>query len=255
MKVGKISYLNTAPFFYRWENRDIPFEEGVPRELAGRARAGSIVAAALPVVECWALEDKFVPLGNWGIAVRKECKSVLVLSKRPFPELDGMELAVTEDSSTSVRLCEVLIRTKYRHSVHLRRGFRDEDEARLVIGDEALQLGYKRDLKMWPFLTDLAQEWWEWKGLPFVFARWVVQKDLSVLSIAKIFSQIKRSLRLGMRSYPEIAEKNATLLGVPDVYLIEYLKSFTYELGAEEMESIDLFKNLVAKLEKIPAVV
>jgi predicted solute-binding protein len=59
--VGRIAYTNTEPFFQKWPIDRFPLTYGVPRALAGAARAGEIVAAPLPIVECWDLENTFSP--------------------------------------------------------------------------------------------------------------------------------------------------------------------------------------------------
>ena len=50
-------------------------------------------------------------------------------------------------------------------------------DALLLIGDEALQ-AKKEGVQGFPIVTDLGEEWFEWQGTPFVFARWVVRKSL-----------------------------------------------------------------------------
>jgi chorismate dehydratase len=55
-----------------------------------------------------------------------------------------------------------------------RRGAESGD-ARLVIGDAALEEVKRGRFK---FVYDLGEEWRRWQELPFVFARWVVRRDL-----------------------------------------------------------------------------
>ena len=90
--------------------------------------------------------------------------------------------AVTDDTSTSVRLLQVLLEKRHgRTAVNYGRIAPDmydgSADSLLLIGDEALRA--RRDgIKGLPVVTDLATEWLTWQGTPFAFARWVVRKDL-----------------------------------------------------------------------------
>jgi chorismate dehydratase len=250
-RVGKISYLNTTPFFYKWPEDKFPIVPGVPRELAKAARAGQIIAAPLPIVECWDMEDSFSPLGAWGITAMKECRSVLVFSKRPFSELNATTIGATQESSTSVVLCDVLIRHRYKHKVRLRRGLENKDEAWLVIGDSALGM-IETARKEWPYVTDLAAEWWDWQKLPFVFARWVVNKKNPDLASA-ISSALETSLSAGLKSLDAIAKKEATVLSMSPHQIVSYLKVFNYKINEEAEGAIQLFRQLAHRVPELAA--
>ncbi len=244
-RIGKIAYVNTAPFFHAWPARKFPITSGVPRELAQSARDGKIAAAPLPIVECWDLEENFKNLGPWGIAAKKECRSVLVFSRRPFSELNNTTIGLTQESSTSVILCDVLIRQRYNHSVKLRRGLEPQDEAWLVIGDSALKL-LESGHKTWPYVTDLATEWWNWQKLPFVFARWVVKKDEPALE-NELSAVLHASLTSGKRSLPIIAQKEAARLRLPAAKIVSYLDAFDYVLDQDAEKAIKLFREFAGQ--------
>jgi chorismate dehydratase len=250
-RVGKISYLNTAPFFYQWPAKKFPVAPGVPRALADDARAGKISAAPLPIVECWDLEDTFKSLGPWGIAAKKECRSVLVFSRRPFSQLNNTTIGLTLESSTSVVLCDVLIRQRYNHAVRLRRGLEANDEAWLVIGDQALKF-LESGHKTWPYVTDLATEWWNWQKLPFVFARWVVKKNEPALE-TELSAALHASLTAGKRSLSAIAQKEAIRLRLPGAKILSYLNVFDYVLDDKAEEAIALFRDFAK--ERTPELV
>src|SRR5688572_15374400 len=103
MNVAQIAYANTIPFFHYWNADEFTLVPGSPKGLAEAARRGELVAGPLPIVEVWDLEDRFEPLGNWCIAAQERCRSVYVLSKQPFSELDHVMIGATKESSTSVK--------------------------------------------------------------------------------------------------------------------------------------------------------
>ena len=248
MKVACISYTNTKPFFYEWPAEPFELETGTPKQLAEAAERGEVVAGPLPLTECWALEDLFEPLENWGIAVREESRSVFLLSRVPLPHLKNKTIGVTPESSTSVRLLQVLAGQKYGCTNRYKQGFADDDDGWLVIGDQALKF-WRQSSPQWACITDLASEWWTWKKLPFVFARWIVRKDLEKSLRQQLSGQLKTSLEKGLISLKAISEEQSRKLSIPASSLKMYLEGFRYELGEEEKKSMRLFKTMAAKLE------
>lgn len=247
--VGRISYTNTEPFFFDWPAGEFELLNGVPRELARQARAGRVDAAPLPIVECWDLENDFEPLGNWGIAAAQECWSVLALSNKPLNEYKALNVGVTTDSSTSVALLEILCRMKYGQEVALRRGFHDSDDARLIIGDQALQIWDRPERAGFDVVTDLATEWWQWRKLPFVFAQWVVRKSTDERTKASLGARLAKSLAAGRANLDVIAERKSGELSVPAKKIKDYLSVIYFELGEKERKAVGLFRDMHAELK------
>ncbi len=245
MKIARIGYANTEPFFHYWNAPQFEMTSGTPKALAEAARKGDVAAGPLPLVECWNLESQFDGLGEWCIAARERCRSVYVLSRVPFSELDHVMIGVTKESATSVVLCETLINQKYGNDIRLRKGLQMTDPAWLVIGDQALQLANSPMSQTWPYITDLATEWWDWKKLPFVFARWVVRKDVGGVERLALDAALKTSLRKGLASLPEIAKDVAPRLKVTPRFLQSYFSEFLYELDGPAKDSILIFRELV----------
>jgi len=251
--VARIAYTNTEPYFFHWPLHEFPLISGVPRELAEEAAsaADDILAGPLPIVETWKMEDRFEPL-SWGIAGREFCQSVLLLSHHPISELDNTAIGLTLESSTSVALCEVILKERYGHDVRLRRGLNRDDDGWLVIGDQALRIFAGPRLGDWNFVTDLASEWWDWQRLPFVFARWVINKSVPSEEKNRLLEIIKSSLAAGLDSIPAIALYQSSLLKIPAQSIVDYLTGIVYELGPQEEEGAGVFRELARKVANIP---
>ncbi len=245
MNVGRIIYTNTEPFFAKWPYHLFPVMSGFPRQLAQAARDGEIVAGALPIVECWNLEREFDPLGSFGIAAKGACQSVLLLSKRPMSDLRRVTVGLTRESSTSVMLLDVLMKYRYQQiDITYKRGLQPNDDAWLMIGDQALRVWDKGGLPQWPYVTDLAVEWWKWQQLPFVFALWVCLRRIEFQMKERLHQTLASSLEAGLASLPEIAARQWPTLLIPSEKIVRYLQGFTYMLGEEEMESARIFRQL-----------
>jgi chorismate dehydratase len=239
--IGQISYLNSQPFYpLLGEHRLIPTP---PSELGKMASKGEIDAGILATADYLLYEDRYEPAAGLGVANREEVRSILFLSQKPMAELDGARIGITEDTSTSVRLLRILleVRDRVRPRDYVR-GLRDDADAFLVIGNEALARN-QTITPRFPYRYDLASEWWEWTGLPFVFALWAVRRSLPEEVKTEFADLLERSFTVGMSQIDEIAAEFAGEMGQREV-LASYLRNFHYRLGPEEMQGLEEFRRL-----------
>ncbi len=125
------------------------------------------------------------------------------------------------------------------------RGLRDEADAFLVIGNEAL-LRNTTATPAFPYRYDLATEWWNWTGLPFVFALWAVRRSLPDETKEELADLLERSFKVGMSQIDAIAAEFAGELGEREI-LASYLRNFHYRLGPEEMKGLEEFRRLTGE--------
>ncbi|NBX70277.1 MAG: hypothetical protein EBR01_15165, partial [Proteobacteria bacterium] len=104
-----------------------------------------------------------------GLAVgsRGEVRSVAVFHDKPLAECRGVQLS--PHSMSSVQLWRVISKGAWG----LEMEEREDGEARLKIGDEALREWRK---KGGHGLSDLGAAWWEWTQKPFVFGVWAMRE-------------------------------------------------------------------------------
>jgi chorismate dehydratase len=244
IRVGRIPYLNCLFFFDGMENDPgLLLEPLVPRALSAAAADGAVDAGPVPLVDTWEITDRFAPLGDFCISSIDRARSVLFFSKRPFDRLDGAEIGVTHESSTSVRLLKVMLTHAWRVRpsrfvpVHM-----DHNDAFLLIGDEALL--HRRGVQDYPHVADLGDVWQKWTGLPFVFARWVVRKDLAAADTARLSSLLERSIDEGWKRFEHIAPSRAASLHMTMDEVREYLQGFRFRATAAEHKAIGKFRQL-----------
>jgi predicted solute-binding protein len=178
--VAMIPYTNMAPYRQLGPPPGCHFVSLVPRQSIDALRTNAVVAAAVPVGGLATLGDSVETVGHFGIAARGPCMSVLLFSRRPFEELHTpCTLQVTRETASSVRLLFLLMGhafgfdrlPKLSHAGQV-------PDGKLLIGDQALVRGQALNAgDPYSHITDLSQLWTTVKGLPFVFARWVVKKD------------------------------------------------------------------------------
>jgi chorismate dehydratase len=233
--------LNSEVFYQDFPLDLVELQDLVPSALSRAARRGEVDVGPVPLVTCFELEDQFMPLGDFGIAVRDKARSVLLFSKEKIEDLSGTRIAVTGESSTSVRLLKILLRRRYGlRGIQYVATTDVRTDAILLIGDAALN--NRRGLPSYPRVYDLAELWTEWTGLPFVFARWIVRRDLNPEARDFLVKLLTKSLERGLTRIDEIAAARTDLSMTVDEKR-DYLKGFIYVLGPKEKDSIELFRN------------
>lgn len=253
MRVGQIPYLNSVLFYHGLEKDaaaggPITLEPLVPRQLSGAAVESAVDAGPVPLVTCWDIAETYEPLamdarGDFCIATRSKAFSILLFSKRPIEALDGANIGVTGETSTSVRLMKALF-THYwrvRPACYTSLDWPHND-AFLLIGDEALI--HRRGVKDYPHVADLGEVWYEWTGLPFVFARWMVRKDLAEEHKRDLIDRIDRSIETGWNDFDAIVEPWSHTLSMTIAEMRGYLEEFRFQMGAEEDAAVERFRQL-----------
>lgn len=205
----------------------------------------------MAVADWFRLRDRFDALENFGIACDGAVSSVLVFSKRPLADLSECKIGLTTESSTSVRLLRALVEQRFGcFGVQWHRGESDEDEARLLIGDAAL-VAARQGLPGFPLVADLGAEWQAWSGLPFVYARWVVAKDVPEDDRDRIADAIDHSLEHWEDRVAEIERRRGKALGMNEAEIASYLGAFKYRLGSREEAAERRFEELVRNIPSV----
>ncbi|MCS7038223.1 MAG: menaquinone biosynthesis protein [Anaerolineae bacterium] len=245
LTLGVIDYLNVEPLYYRLEERlagrEVAFVRGVPTALNRALAAGEIDLAPISAIAAAQLADRVAILPDLAIATIGAVKTVLLFSWMADPrELDGVRIALSDESATSAELVKILAREFWRvqprYSVEpqnlelmLRRA-----AAALLIGDGALvESAHRRDIpgRGQPYVFDLGDEWLKWTGLPFVFALWAARRAaLPLIRELGVVEALYESKVEGLAHIPAIARAYAPRLGLPPGVLSKYLYDLRYDL-------------------------
>jgi chorismate dehydratase len=233
--------LNSEVFYQDFPLDLVELQVLVPSALSRAARRGEVDVGPVPLVTCFELEEQFMPLGDFGIAVKERAGSVLLFSKKPIEALAGSRIAITGESSTSVRLLKILLRQRYGiRGVQYVATTDLHTDAILLIGDAALN--NRKGLPSYPRVYDLGELWIQWTELPFVFARWIVRRDLNLEARDFLVKLLAKSLERGLKRIDSIAAARTDLsMSVDEVR--EYLHGFIYEIGPREKDAIVLFRS------------
>jgi len=236
--VAMIPYTNMAPYRALGAPEGGYFISCVPAQSVHAIKVGEVVAAALPIGAMDDVADDVETLGPFGIGARDRSMSVLFFSKRPFYQMDAASrIRVTEESASSVRLLFMLLaaRNGADRLPHIA-GPRGAIDGELLIGDAALmKVNDAPHRHGYPHVTDLATEWYHSRGLPIVFARWVVRKDVPAFireALDRWLGEFKtRESELVERAIPPSAAR----LGVSESYIRKYFKVIRRVLDETDM--------------------
>jgi chorismate dehydratase len=256
LRVGKIEYLNTVPVYYGFlsgkiSSEGIEFVEDVPSELNRLLREGSLDVSVISSYEYLRNSDKYLLFPDFSISAKKRVFSVLFLSTVPIHQLHRKDVWLTRSSMTSRELLKFLLREVYGVEPNFRYySLKDCDlpknpRALLVIGDEALRLLRS---KQFPFVYDLAEEWHNLYGLPFVFAVWAVRNDSYKREreiVTDFYRKLSISREIGISSFSEICCKYSKKLQLPEKMCKNYLENLIFSLGEEELRSLKKFAEIV----------
>jgi chorismate dehydratase len=241
LRVGIVNFLNSKPLawgFMKGHHADLFAPSYHPPALVARLLGqGNLDIGLIPSIEVQRIPNLRV-LPDMCIAARHEVRSVLLVSRGPVEEI--RRVALDQNSRTSATLVRVLLRERYGLNpeyVHERpdpERMLSEADAALIIGDPALRVDRERYR-----IIDLAEEWHELTGLPFVFAVWAVRPEVDIPDLPFYF---KSSLRYGLSSLDTLVRESAAELNLDSSEVRSYLtENLSFFLRNEEIEGLEEF--------------
>lgn len=246
IRISLVSYSNTLPFKSALMGSEFIAKNAVinernPAECAMDLINAEADIALLPIGALPLLKDYKI-ISDYCLSSYKKVESVLLLSNVPREEIT--EVILDYQSRTSVKLIKVLAefywKTNYSY-IDSGKEFGnliDGTTAAVIIGDRALNL---RNSFLYKY--DLAEEWYNFTGLPAVFAVWVTRKEINP-DFLKEFNNI---LGEGVKNRSVVGEQNSHLYSGFD--LKSYLTNcIDYKLTDEKFVSIDKFREYVKLL-------
>lgn len=268
LTVGRISYVNTIPFFYHLARAGFSGRviDGVPSDLNARLAAGELDLSPSSSFEYALNWRDYLLLPGHSISSRGPVHSVLLFSRRPLGEIAGEEVGLTGESATSVNLYKVLLREFCgANEVACRVSAVPVEEliagggSALLIGDRALRAA--RSLPAGSKAYDLGELWYRFTGLPFVFALWIVRRHAfagNPQAVLEFRGQLDRAMVLAFADLAGMAAAVAPGTSLNGDELVSYWRdSMSYELTDEHLAGLRLFFTLCHKhglLAEVPEI-
>jgi chorismate dehydratase len=250
--VCAVSYLNTVPLVWGMLHGpqralfDLSF--AVPSACADEVAAGRADIGIVPVAEL--LQHPWKIYRGTGIACRGAVRSILLISKKPFGEIQT--LAADSGSRSSVRLARVILGNQHGSDPAIITMAPDPGpmleiaDAALLIGDAALLADPDALRSSGLHVADLGEEWLKLSGLPMVFAVWAGPAEFHSRHTEQAFVD---SCRYGLARIDQIVANEYRARGITEALAREYLtRHIVFELGDNEYLGMDAFLKAVAAL-------
>jgi chorismate dehydratase len=198
-RLGAVSFLNTKPLIYGIERNlfrhNFELSKGVPSVLAVDLNAGRIDAGLIPSIAYAKNSPALQIVPDCGIIAHGKSRSIRLYFRRNLRNIRSVALDVR--SMTSAVLTKILLAERFEVKPDFVVAMPDVDkmlssaDAAVVIDDTALFKSNSDDKSY----LDLAEEWHEMTGLPFVFAVWAGRHgaleldDIQAIISSKILGQ------------------------------------------------------------------
>ncbi len=260
LRVGKIRYTNSLPFYYRLtedsaESYRLSFLEGAPAEINLAMQQSKIDIGPVSSLEYLNHQKDYLLLPGLAIGSRDFSGSVLLFSREKIEGLDKKEIALSRESLSSAALLRILLKSKYKFENSFTtvdsnpRQMLAQYPAALVIGNDALF--HQSDEFVYKY--DLSELWWNWTEKPFCFALWAVRRDFASRHPKEVASFIRLLKTNLLRNLEDIEKllKEALKISFTDKdfsKIFGYLFNLSYGLDPSMHEGLELFYRMAHRL-------
>lgn len=265
LKIGRIAYLNVAPYFHFLNREGFCGEiiSGVPSALNTMLADGRIDACPSSSYEYGLHADDYYLLPGHSISSFGAVHSVLLFTPGPLQRLSGESIAITGESATSINLLKILLKefcTVDSVTFTIPAGHVEEDlhqgRSALLIGDRALKAA--KSCPAHVRITDLGALWYHFTGLPFVFALWILRRqavERSPDALRDLAVQLQNSRDHAFAHLADMAHELSAGSGFSPLELEHYWRGMSYDLSDGHLEGLLLYFTLCHKhglLDSVP---
>jgi len=248
IRISAVRYANTYPFIYGLAesgfNRKAIIETDHPSDCAAKLISGRADLGLIPVGAIPTMKESHI-IGDYCIGANGKVRTVQIMSNSPLKKI--REIYLDYRSVTSVKLVKVLARNHWKTEfiwTDTSEGFDfkniGKNEAVVLIGDQCFEYEEYYLCKY-----DLAEEWKNFSGLPFVFACWVSNRSLPV----DFIEDFNNALSLGVRNIDLVIERYGRIGSITGTELKKYLTgNIDFVLDNNKRKAMNLFLDLMKKL-------
>ncbi len=248
-RVSIVSYLNSKPFLFGLNKSSIhnyiDLSLDIPSKIASKLSFNLTDIGLIPVAGLEDLDDYKI-VSDYCIGAVGKVRTVVLASEVPMDQIETV--LMDYQSRSSVQLAKVLAKFYWKKEFNWENtcsNFENKlikgSTAGVVIGDRVFNLADKFRYKY-----DLSEEWFNFTGLPFVFAVWAANKNIS----NEFEANFNRALSFGIEKISDIALMEQA--NFPDVNIYEYFsKNISFNFDAGKKEGMKRFLKLVNKLEPV----
>jgi chorismate dehydratase len=236
IKISAVSYTNTKPFIYGLQHSNFlnkaDLSLDIPSVCANKLIDNQADIGLVPVAALIRIPGYEI-ISNYCIGAVGAVNSVFIFSNKPVEEIKSLQM--DPQSRTSNNLAKVLLKNYWKTNPKFTT--EEDADAFVQIGDRTFG---KKDQYL--YVYDLAEEWQNFTGLPFVFAVWACNKTIPEDFIA----EFNIALKYGLDHRKEVI---STLLLRVDFDLNDYLmRRIDYDFNAKKQQALHMFLELLREV-------
>ena len=261
IRIGHNPNTNMLPMFH-FLPKEHPLLESITAEPTGHnamlsdGRIDMAPISAFSYGEHW---QDYSILPNLSVSTKGRVGSILLFSKVPLKNMEGLTVALTDTSATSVNLTKILLQhyygvtPKYLTMHSNLQGMFAEADAALLIGDAAIQAAL---LHPDCYIYDLGQEWFNFTGSSMTYAVWAFPKTLiseRKEEVAIVYRMLIDAKAKALCNIEDVVKTCQTMLGGSLQFWRDYFTQFSYELDEPLLSGLRKYFNLCYELNLLPS--
>lgn len=248
IRISAVKYANTYPFIYGLKEsgfeKKVIIETDHPAQCAAKLISGKVDIGLVPVATLPLLKEYHI-ISKYCIGANGNVRTVMLLSNCPAEEIKAIYLDYR--SLSSISLIKILAKYAWKKEfvwINTTEGFDfiniGPDEAVVLIGDQCFE--YEQNFT---YRTDLAGEWKEFSGLPFVFACWTSNKKLD----KEFTDELDKALQSGVSNIDAVVKKFERTGTIRGQDLKKYLtENIDFNFNDDKKKGLKLYLELLSKL-------
>ena len=241
IRISVVKYANSYPFLFGLKNcgfdKKAIFKINHTADCAAKLISNVVDIGLIPVAALPMLPEYHI-IGDYCIGVNGMVKTEMLLSNSPFDKISAIYLDYR--SLTSVNLARILAKNYWKREfnwIKTNENFDftkiNENEAIVLIGDQCFE--YEKHFK---YSIDLALEWKNFTGLPFVFACWTANKKIN----PEFIDEFNYALKSGVENIAAVVVEMGQTGVIKGKELELYLtKNIDFKLDDDKMKALELF--------------
>ncbi|RYD79580.1 MAG: radical SAM protein [Sphingobacteriales bacterium] len=238
IKISAVAYTNTKAFIYGLEHSDIinkiDLSLDIPSDCAAKVISGEVDMGLMPVAAIPLVPNATI-VADYCIGSDGAVNSVFIFSDVPVEQIKTLRL--DSHSRTSNNLAKVLLKFYWKQEVEFTTDPNAKTDAIVLIGDRTF--GKKDD---YAFAFDMGEEWKNFTGLPFMYAAWVANKEIS----EEFKAEFNAAMKLGLEHRQDVLKD---LPQAENFDLEDYLyHKLQFEVTEDRTKALNLFLGYIQEL-------